>query len=117
MERYNTDKPHRCPKCHTIPISEPDDRPLFNRRDRLEEWVSQFTRELSYRNPIRGLLGKFWRLINPTYAVTKLTLASVTCCGCGTEFTRWPTLPVLKHRGVICAEHTQTKGNSWTTSH
>ena len=33
-----------------------------------------------------------------------LTGASVTCCRCGTRFTRWPWL-VLRHRGVVCHSH------------
>lgn len=34
-----------------------------------------------------------------------LTLASVTCCRCGTEFTRWPDLPVIIRRGIACEDH------------
>ena len=106
MMKYNSDKPHRCPNCHSVtvtfklPVAQ-----TITWQERLSWRVDDFVSDhFRYPHPIR----KVWMSIAPARATRALTFASVTCCQCGAEFTRWPWLPVFKHRGVICTTHRDT---------
>jgi len=69
VRTYNDDKPHRCPRCHTVAIPE---------------------------------IGPYKSTVH------MLTFQAVTCCNCGTQFTRWPRL-VLRRLGVVCDQHEVAK--------
>ena len=107
MQKYNTDKPHRCPSCHSTTVVPHPQAPTWwsVRSVQIDNWLDELTEDLEWRHPLRRLTRTLGNLLAPADATRVLTLASVICCRCGTEITRWPKMPVFKRRGIICQEH------------
>lgn len=111
MKHYNQDKPHRCPECHASTLSVRDGT-LAVVLDKLDHkmfvWSFKIDDAVMWKwhyHPAKvlgGVVSKLLMKATPNPLVLTLTFASVTCCMCGTEFTRWPNLPVLRRRGILC---------------
>ena len=104
LHRYISNKPHRCPHCHSATVAQ--DKTTRPWRQDLSFFFYGLYGRAAARDPY-----EFWDKIARFFygmaaftagAKRDLTFASVTCCRCGVEFTRWPNLPVLKQRGVVC---------------
>lgn len=74
VQRWNDDKPHRCPDCHGIVTIAKEDRRFSSDMTWLEIKI------------------RTWLDLMPD---TKSSFVVHTCCTCGTQFARWPALARL----------------------